>query len=74
VSKKPSRIEPAPSLLSNVTALPFCPPLMVVTAGPFSLRTVTALPRKSTFSFQIPGRTMTMSPPAAPTTAAWIVG
>jgi hypothetical protein len=47
---------------------------MMVVAGPVSLVTTIAFPRKSIRSKYVPGATSTVSPEAAALMAAWMVG
>src|SRR5688572_14545902 len=61
------------SAVPNVTTGPARLPSMMVTAGPCSLATVIALPRKSMFSTYVPGATRTMSPGTAASIACWMV-
>ena len=74
VMVKPFNTEAAVSLLTNRTTVWTFPPSMVVTALPFTLVTVIALPLKLMFSTYVPSETRTVSPSFAASIPPWIVG
>src|SRR5688572_24650425 len=74
VTVKPRSTAARPSPELKVTTVPPRAPSMIVTAGPPSLTTVTAFPRKFRRSGYVPGATATVSPFRVTLMAAWMVG
>src|SRR6266480_854728 len=69
----PLRTDFDPSPETNATTEPTRFPSTIVTSGPSLLVTVTALPRKFTVSWYVPGQTRTVSPAVAAAIAVEMV-